>query len=265
VLDHFEPLLAQHPADEVAALACSQAYAELEDYPVAVAVLQRSLAQQVRPAVRNTLGSTYVRWVQATARKTPPDLGTELRILEESLRQVPNEPGLLQALLDLGRLPGAEAERARGLLERQLTQGPPSALLHLMLGLDAYRHEQNEAARIHLEQAYQLSPEAPLISNNLACILMRGPNPDLQRALALVDSALQAEPHQPHFRETRGQILVKLGRYREALNDLETARRDMPATVPLHLALATTYEKLGMATLAEEHRRLATPKPSGQP
>ena len=133
-------------------------------------------------------------------------------------------------------------------------------LLHLMLGLDAYRHEQPEAARIHLERAYQLSPEAPPISNNLAFLLMNGPTPDLERALALVDAAWQRTPQQPHFHETRGQILVKLGRYREALNDLETAQRGIPASGPMHLALATTYEKLGMETLAKEHRRLASPK-----
>ena len=112
-LDYFKPHVERNVGDEVAVLACSQAYVELEQYPAAVSLLQRSLAKEFRPSVRSALGGCYVRWVQAAARKTPADLGAQMRILEDGLGQVPNEAGLLQALLDRGRLPGAEAEQAR--------------------------------------------------------------------------------------------------------------------------------------------------------
>src|SRR5438445_652901 len=80
-------------------------------------------------------------------------------------------------------------------------------------------------ARTHLEQAFRLAPQEGLVANNLAWLLAQPPSPDLPRALALIDSVLARWPDQPNYLETRGQILVKLQRWNEALADLEMAQQ----------------------------------------
>ena len=61
-------------------------------------------------------------------------------------------------------------------------------------------------------------------------------------------------PEEFRFRETRGQILVALGRWRDAVDDLEFALNGMPDAAPVHMALATAYERLGESELARVHR-----------
>ena len=145
-----------------------------------------------------------------------------------------------------------------------LVKGPPSAMLHLLLGLDAWKRGKQDEGILHLEQAYQLAPDVGLVVNDLAAMLATGPKPDLTRALALAETAVQHWPGETHFRDTRGQILVKLGRYKEALGDLEIAQRATPDNPSVHAALAIAYDHLGMSSLAEGHRRMAEAKPAAK-
>ena len=81
------------------------------------------------------------------------------------------------------------------------------------------------------------------------------------RRVAVINQVLDATPGDDPLRtsmiDTRGRIYVKMERWEDALVDLETALRQMPANPDLHRALATTYRGLGDETLAEEHERLA--------
>ncbi len=61
-------------------------------------------------------------------------------------------------------------------------------------------------------------------------------------------------PDHPYFRDTRGQILVKLGRYQDAIPDLEVALQAPELAKDVHRALALAYEGLGLKDLAEAHR-----------
>ena len=61
-------------------------------------------------------------------------------------------------------------------------------------------------------------------------------------------------PENAHYRETRGQILIKLQRWSDAVRDLELALNGMPESQPIHRSLAEAYEQLGDATLAAAHR-----------
>ena len=71
---------------------------------------------------------------------------------------------------------------------------------------------------------------------------------------------MQRQPERPNFRDTRGQILAKMGRWKEALVDLEIALRAMVGNRGLHRALAEVYQHLDQPSLAAEHRRIAERK-----
>ena len=66
--------------------------------------------------------------------------------------------------------------------------------------------------------------------------------------------------HHPEILDTRGQILAKQGRTKEAIASLESSLKLLkrPAT---HEKLAELYELLGEKGLAEAHRRMALEKP----
>jgi predicted Zn-dependent protease len=78
--------------------------------------------------------------------------------------------------------------------------------------------------------------------------------------LALTNSLLERWPQEPMFRDTRGQIHLKMGHWKEALTDLQTALRGRPGDAALHRALAETYRHLDMPEMAAEHQRRAEGK-----
>jgi predicted Zn-dependent protease len=91
--------------------------------------------------------------------------------------------------------------------------------------------------------------------NNLAWVLMQDEDPDLERALKVADSALAMAPDRAEIRETRGQILLGLERWKEAVAELELALQELGGRPRLHRGLAEGYRRLGETELAEEHQR----------
>jgi predicted Zn-dependent protease len=96
-----------------------------------------------------------------------------------------------------------------------------------------------------------------VIANNLALALTAGNSPELARALSLVNLALDHAPGDVNFRDTRGRILARMGKWKEALPDLEAALTQRANQPELHRTLAETYDHLGVTAMAAEHKRLA--------
>jgi Flp pilus assembly protein TadD len=78
---------------------------------------------------------------------------------------------------------------------------------------------------------------------------------DLEQGLALANRAIEIEPTNAEYRDTRGQILLKLGRWAESVADLEVALNGMPDDPSIHQSLALAYDRLGKPALAEFHRQ----------
>ena len=72
-----------------------------------------------------------------------------------------------------------------------------------------------------------------------------------------MNSVLERWPDEPMFRDTRGAVLAKMGRWKEALTDLQAALPGYPKNPDLHRRLAEAYEHVGAADMAAQHRRLA--------
>jgi tetratricopeptide (TPR) repeat protein len=112
-------------------------------------------------------------------------------------------------------------------------------------------------ARTLLQRVVAADADHAAAWNNLAWALSQDPDQDLEGALVAVTRALELAPDEFRFRETRGQILVGLGRWQEAVDDLEFALNGMPDFRPIHVGLATAYDNLGQTELAEIHRQQA--------
>jgi Flp pilus assembly protein TadD len=188
-----------------------------------------------------------------------------LALLEQGLRWDPTNKDLLDQFTRTLRGNGAEADRARAMLRDLLAQGQDRAGVHFVLGVDAWYRDRLDEARLHFEQAERLDPQSPVIVNNLAWVLVHGASPDPQRALTLANLAVERQPDNPAIHGTRGMALARLGRWKEALPELEIGLPASPHDIGLRRALVDTYEHLGLAEMAAAHRKqLAGPgKPKG--
>ncbi len=149
-----------------------------------------------------------------------------------------------------------EGKKARALLQEQLTNGSNIGLAHYVLGIYAYQEKNCEAARSHFEQARKSMPSHPALSNNLAWVLSQSDPPELERALEIINLAIDQQPTELQFRHTRGSILVKMARWQEAITDLELALKGSPHS-DLHAMLAQAYEMSGNPMMAAAHKAKA--------
>ncbi len=125
------------------------------------------------------------------------------------------------------------------------------------LGTAAALQGEIELSRTLLKRVLDKKPDQAVAWNNYAWALTQQPNPDLETALVAVNHALQIMPNEFRFRETRGQVFVQLGKWQEAVTDLEVALNGMPEARAVHASLAKAYEALGQTELARMHREQA--------
>jgi len=77
---------------------------------------------------------------------------------------------------------------------------------------------------------------------------------ELERALTMMEQLLRQEPQNLFFLDTRGHILIKLGRFPEAVRDLAMALPNAQNKTSAHATLAALYQKLDMPELAAQHQ-----------
>ena len=242
-------------------LAWADATAMLEDYPAAFAIVEAGWRDYDNKIYLYPLGQICALWADSLAKTRPGDLASRFSLIQRGLECAPQNELLLRQLISLTHQQGPEAVGARAALTRMLTEGKATGVLHFALGIDAWQRGQPEEARQHFTLAYENTPQLPSVANNMAMILSLGDQPDLPRALAIIESVLVKFPNNPNFRETRGEILARSGRWREAVTDLEFALPNLAAKGAAHKALAEAYAGLGLRELAEEHKRQANGSP----
>jgi tetratricopeptide (TPR) repeat protein len=125
------------------------------------------------------------------------------------------------------------------------------------VGTAAAMSGELEMAKDCLRRATTKDPSRSLAWNNYAWVVLQEPEGDLEDALVAVNKALAIRPEEFRFRETRGQLLVRLGRWQEAVQDLEYAANGMPESRDIHRSLAEAYDALGEKQLAQVHREHA--------
>jgi tetratricopeptide (TPR) repeat protein len=236
-----------------------------DDFPGALGMLQRRREHFTKTAYAVATGDLYLMWANFIQRTQPGDLTTLIQLLKTGLEAAPKNVGLLGILGRICEHNETATPAQRAFLENLLAKGEAPELLHYILGMAAWDRSELEAARRHFQLACAASPPTAIVVNNLAYLMVMGPNPDPPRALAMINPLVEQFPKAGNYRDTRGQILVKLGRWQEAITDLEQALPQLPRKGQTHGALAIAYRELGMPKLAAQHAQMAKPTLLTQP
>ena len=245
------------PANIPLRLAWADAVTFQERFQEAISILEEGLASSNSEIYHMATARVYVAWYDVQ-KKHNSGVGELIALLDRGLNRDPSNKDLLNRLIAQLHYGGSGAEQGRKVLEALLAKGGPAiGPIHFALAIDARLRNDVAAEKIHLERAYESDSKTGLIANNLAWVLSQPPNPDYTRALTLVTVALEREPSNPSFLDTRGRIYLATERWKEALADLEVVLSKSPNTAGLHAALSKVYEKLGMKSLADEHNALA--------
>ncbi|MFO0911099.1 MAG: tetratricopeptide repeat protein [Isosphaeraceae bacterium] len=196
-------------------------------------------------------------WAENLAREIHPKYDEVLKAIERGLDYDPDNLLLLSQLAEVLKVKGPEGQKARTRFEKLLAEGRHPAIVYLAYGNEAWANGRRAQAREFWEKSVTQKDFVPLAANNLAWDLAYNDPKNAERALELADKVVAAAPNDPRFRATRGQVLARLSRWKDARAELETATDAGISTPETHRALAEVYEKLGMLDKAAEQRRKA--------
>jgi tetratricopeptide (TPR) repeat protein len=230
-------------------------YVYQERFADAVKMLTEGVEREGSPQLRSALADVYVAWANQDLAKTPIPWADCMGRLQKAIEYAPENVGALERIAELAIY--SNIPEAKEALNAILAKGEAPGAVHLVLGTQALVEGKLQQAQMHLEQAYAHTSKAPRLLNNLAWLLAHKEQPELERALTLIDEAVRLEPQNASIHDTRGQILILLKRWKEAVTELELALKGMPNNGQIHSALAKAYSELGASALAEEHRKLA--------
>ena len=207
---------------------------------------------------RVLLSELYVIVHDVMAREGGHSVGELFAPLAMSLEQEPNSPLALNRLMAHVSADVKGNVELRTILSRVVADAKEPALAHLALGNICFVENDLDAALFHFEQCVAINPKLSIVLNNLAWILAHNEeHPDLERALAMANTALEENPGYPQFLDTKGTILMKLERWKDALADLELAVNGEPNKAEVHDKLAEIYDHLKLPEIAVQHRELA--------
>lgn len=233
------------------------------EYERALGYLLR--ASQGTPSQRDRLAmaDTCLAWSRHLATRAGTDKMKVLEVLEKGIELSPESQDVLAAFVATCE-EVLENEATRTSHVRRVLEGggTASAFLHYYLGIEAWKKGGKATAREHFQMAHDLNPRFTAVTNNLAMAIsaVSDKPEELEKALAMLEPLLRADPESPYFLDTRSHLLARLGRYREAARDLELALPRAVDKPGVHGMLAGLYEKLGMGSLSAQHGALARPQ-----
>jgi tetratricopeptide (TPR) repeat protein len=245
--------------DKLAWLNWASIASNSEEYGEALEALKKGFRLSGDPAFPRAIAAVCSAWSTSLQSRGIEKAAERFSVIKLGLEQDPANATLLGQLGELLSAPGETGEAARAQLLDALAAGRAPALAHFALGSDAWERKQPETARTHWEQAYKLDPRLPSVANNLAWLLSHREPTDLPRALAIIDDAVTQVPTMPRLRGTRGEVLLKMERWKDAVTDLESALAAGENTAEIHESLAIAYEHLAVPELAARHRKLVKP------
>lgn len=260
------------PTNALLAMSIARNEIFLERHSDAIRTLKRSIDVAKTPEERRMLTQglgdaivAYVNYIEKSPTNTVKERLRVLQMLDAAVKIAPNNPRVVTMVADhvLGSL-DEDDDKIVSVREALIT-GSPTGIAHFIKGTSALMKKDQAMAELHLEKAVEQLPRSGAILNNLAVALAMKEEPDFEKALQVSNAAIENVPSPtPHFFETRGQILFRMGRFREAISDLERALIERSLAQKAHQMLADCYDKVGDAELAEGHRKAAEKLASGE-
>lgn len=259
----YSAILRKDANDQDARLHLATIQMNLGNFKEAVDLLRDGLARNPEGPFSQAIAQAFVQRFDQLQSQEGSNAAIQLELLRLALEHDPDSQAVLNRIIALGESSEEDLQATKQVLETLLASGYANAFAHFVLGCKAWEANETDSAIFHLERAYHLDDSLGPVANNLAWVLSQDETLSLdtrrlERALALMNSVVDEWPSVASYRDTRGQVLVKLERWREALDDLEFALVTMEDNPQLHLAMALTYDNLKQKSLADKHRKIAT-------
>ena len=219
----------EDPTNLSISLAVAQNQIFLKQYDQAIRTLDKSVKLAKTPEqqqqARTAFGDAVVLFVQNIEDTSSGTIAERVRILQMmkvALQYAPKNPRVLTLVSNQVLATLNEDNEQIAAVREALVSGVSPGVAHFIKGTAALLKNDNETATRELKLASEHMPLSSAVMNNLAVVLINNPNTDLEQPLKIIEEAIKLTPNSPpHYYETRGQILMRMERYQDAIPDLE--------------------------------------------
>ncbi|MEM9826449.1 MAG: hypothetical protein AAF958_07660 [Planctomycetota bacterium] len=268
-LERILPLLEENPSNAALARAVAQVLVDLKRFEEAATRVRRAMVgiankkettdkeKKQLVMLRMTFGECMVLWakeLEENGRGTDTEAVKQLQILELALRNAPESPKVLSAVVDqvLANINRDDAKTKAQL--KALVDGSSPGISNFIRGTAMLMRDEPEKALNYLRQASEYLPRSNVILNNMAVAMISKGDENLEVALDLVNEAItNSKKPLPHFYETRGQIYFQLDRPNEAISDLQRVLQVPTLEKQARKTLVDCYREIGDEQLASLH------------
>jgi tetratricopeptide (TPR) repeat protein len=245
-IDHF---LIKNPTDNEARLFKIQILAHQKQFDTAAQLLEQWMKKE----------DDIIVWLKALHLLTY--LGLPYQTGLKTIESLEKHKDLLTITLyaaDLAlRIPNHE--KALPLLQKAYETSPDPALktkIALQIGIIYFEQQKWDLAQKTLEDAYALKQQYPPINNLLAYLYASKKN-DLKKANEHIIFALQKDPNNPHFLDTKALILYKENKFDQAIPILQKVAYAHPTDYTVLCHLGKCYHKSGNSKKAIDTMKAA--------
>lgn len=256
---YLEQFLTANPSAVQERMELARTLVFLDREQEAARVLKDGMGLTQDESLKSGVADVLIHFANRLAKEGDATLVQRLQVIRNAMDYAPNNQSVIDAIIEIvlncKEQNGAQVE----VLRKSIVEGAAPEATHFIQGTLALLNGDHATALNHLKIAQSTGVNTPGLLNNMAMALQNTNDPDkVLQALELSNSANSLMENHPYLRDTRGQILLKLKRYEEAIPDLEFALRSPELAANIHASLAAAYTALGQADLAAEHSKLAS-------
>jgi len=212
---------------------------------------------------RNDRPEIYADFEAVLAEADPQLRADLIELLMRCFQDPTAQDEAARRLVDLTLAEARIASDAQEILNDILSRGSTGGTLQGMLGT-RYLQRGDWGRAVLLLNAARIhgNDQNPIVLNNLAVATLRSDIRNAGQALLHIDAALALQPQFPAFEATKGEVLVALKRWPEALELLERAVAagfKEAATLELAAEAASAIGKTEQAAVYRDQIRLLNP------
>lgn len=253
-INYFTEQLKESPRSIEYLLLLSDSYLFQKNYELAMRPIEIAMRNDIHNRLKGQFLEAKARimaaWANELMQSGDQNLAQCIEVVDRALQLDPKNESALAILAQISvRNIDEVSLAAKQKLESAIGEASAPFTVHMILGSYAAAQNQDDLAMKHLRQALRLNNRATAVMNNLAFVMARLPDPRFKEALVLINRALEFQPGNPRFLDTRGNIYLRMKEYELAFHDLESAEAKIKNNAALYENLIFLTEKLGFDEL----------------